>query len=273
MRCNLILAISGAILSAGTAPARANPFTFAPNAAAPVLGGSTFTADTLYDKNYNRTTNFNDFTTLRQTVNGNQYALITGFSLNGAPVTPAGFDTNYGLYIHITSTFSFPINAAGVTIGPSTYTALNFSLVADVGHDDGTLATSAAAIGFSNAAGVANDVILATGSLVSATNTADPDGTRHGFQTTTFVPSAGETGFFVDPSTPSFFVASGTSAPNAFSVVSVSGPNFVTLVDGSLSTASGTLVPEPSSAGLLGVGALGLHFLQRRRLKPRGSPA
>ena len=266
MRPKLLLVLTGALMSALlTAPASAGPFTFAPDAAVPTLGGSTFTADTMYEKTYNRTTNTNDFTTLRQTVNGNNYGLITGFSLNGAPVLPAGFDTNYGLYIHITSTFSFPINAAGVTIGPPTYTALNFSLVADVGHDDGTLATSAAAIGFSNAAGVANDVILATGSLVSATNTADPDGTRHGFQTTTFIPSAGETGFFVDPSTPSLFVASGTSTANAFSVVSVNGPNFVTLVDGAFSTASATLVPEPSSAGLLGVAAAGLLFLQRRR--------
>jgi hypothetical protein len=57
--------------------------------------------------------------------------------------------------VRIVRTPGVPGNGAGVVIGPASISSLNVSLLADVNDDDGTLATSAAGIGFSNPAGVA----------------------------------------------------------------------------------------------------------------------
>ena len=142
---------------------------------------------------------------------------------------------------------TFPISPGGTVIGPGTFQSLQVSLIADVNHDDGVLSTSAAGIGFSNASGVANDVTLATGNLVSGTFTPpDPDGTRHNLVTTTFQPVPGEGSFFVGPDVPLTLLQFGTSAPGAFSVVPVDSESFLTLVNGNLgSTASINFVPDP----------------------------
>ncbi len=58
---------------------------------------------------------------------------------------------------------------------------------------------NAAGIGFSNAAGVTNDVVLATGSLVSASLAVSPTGTRNAHYVTTLQPVDSEAGFFAGP--------------------------------------------------------------------------
>ena len=75
-------------------------------------------------------------------------------------------------------------------------------LVADVGYDDGSVVNNSAGIGFSNAAGVTNDVVLATGSLVSASLAVSPTGTRNAHYVTTLQPVASEAGFFGDQVSP-----------------------------------------------------------------------
>jgi hypothetical protein len=79
----------------GAAAALANPvpFTWNPDGASPALGGSTFTADTISITGYVRDVTQPDGTHL-----ANRIEVITGFSLNGSPVTPTGFGSNYGLY-------------------------------------------------------------------------------------------------------------------------------------------------------------------------------
>jgi hypothetical protein len=264
-------AVIGAVLAAHSrTPAHANPvpFTWDPSLAVPALvaGPAAFTADSALWTNYNRTVNVNDLVTLKQTVTADQYQTIAGFTRAGAPVTAPGLNSAYGLYFHINSVFSFPLSPGGVIVGPPTFTSLVVSLLADVNHDDGVMSTSASGIGFSNAAGVMNDVTLASGSLISATLTGIPGGVRHSHFVTTFVPTAGEENFFVGPDGAPGLISFGDSLPGAFSVVPVDSQTFLTLVNGDLgSQGMSQFAPEPASIGVLAMGLFGLCYARRRR--------
>lgn len=257
-----------ALALVATVPAKAAPVTFTwnPSLAAPSLtGGSAFTADAINVTNFIRTTNVNNPTTLRQTFSGDQLQTINGFTLNGVSVVVPGLNSTFGLYFRISPAGSFPINAAGVTIGPATYTQLDISLVADVGRDDGTVSVSAAGLGFSTPAGLANDVVLATGTLLSAGLSADPDGTRHARYLTTFQPVPGEAAFFAAPLMPLEWEEFLTTPAAALSSVRVDNLTVLSIADGNRgSVGVAQLVPEPGSMALLGTGLLALHRLRRR---------
>ena len=134
----------------GGTPARAGvlDFTWDPSQAVPDLGGGSepFTADAITVKNFIRTTNTNNLTTLRQTFSGDQFRSITGFTLGGSSVAVPGLNSAFGLYFHINPAGSFPINSSGATIGPPTYSMLDVTLIADVGNDDGSLFSTPAGI-------------------------------------------------------------------------------------------------------------------------------
>ena len=84
MRPVLAWAVSGVGLAAAIAsPGAAAPFTFAPNGASPALGGSTFTADTIYYANSLFAVVQPDTTFVAHRILD-----VTGFSLNGATVNP-----------------------------------------------------------------------------------------------------------------------------------------------------------------------------------------
>jgi len=93
---------------------------------------------------------------------------VTGFDYQGQPVTPPGFDKEYDLYLTIDAT---AINNPNGTVNH--YTSLNVTLWADPKNDAGTPSVSETSDpAFSN--GMANDIVLATGTMVSASMTLDP---------------------------------------------------------------------------------------------------
>jgi hypothetical protein len=98
---------------------------------------------------------------------------VTGFENDGQPVTPPGFAKEYGLYLTIDASGILGTNGA-----PNLYTSLNVTLWADPKNDAGTV-TSTVESGATFSGNTANDIVLATGTMVSAVMSMDSMGTRH----------------------------------------------------------------------------------------------
>jgi hypothetical protein len=263
-----MLTIGAFVATCAATPSRADvvSFTWDPAQATPglVTGPAAFTADGITVSNFIRTTNVNNLTSLQQTFTGDQLQPITGFTLSGAPVNVPGLDSAYGLYFRIDPAGSFPINASGATIGPPTYTKLDLQLVADVGDDNGAVLNTATGIGFSNPGGVSNDVVLATGSLISASLSGNNTIGRRATYLTSFHPIADEAGFFVGPNETLSWQEFLLSQPQAFSVFPIDSLSYVSVVDGNNgSGGTAQFIPEPATFALL-AGALGLASLVRR---------
>jgi hypothetical protein len=237
--------------------AATTPFTWNPAGSVPPPIGGAFTADTMSYNSYVHS--------VVQPSGGyvsERVAVINGFSLNGLAVLPSGFGSSYGLYFDFTDTgVSAPPN-------PLTFATSTFSLKADPGHLNGAPSSTFAGFGFANtgATGVADDITLATGSMVIGTSSFDPvSGARSTRFIDTFVPAPGEQGFFVAPPFhASIYIEFDTTAP-AGALVSTPGPDgtMIQTINAGFGTAQ--LVPEPASAGLLGAGLLGVLALRRRR--------
>jgi hypothetical protein len=129
-------------------------FTWDPEAAG--LIGRAFTADTI-----NFVGNLTDVPQSDGTHIADRIEVVTGFSLKGHAVTPAGFGTNYGLYFefvdHNTSDF------------PPKYLSIDVTLKADPGSLNGPVVSDTSQTGFTNTGptGQADDIVLAHGSLVN----------------------------------------------------------------------------------------------------------
>ena len=256
MRPILLWAISGLGLTAAlAAPAAAAPFTFAPNAASPALGGSTFSADTIYYVNSLFAVVQPDTTFVAHRILD-----VTGFSLNGVTVNPIGFGSSYGIYIDDTD------------LGLSTPTSLSYTggsvrIFADPGNNDGAVVVSTSGIGFANVGptGIADDILLASGIELGGTASLDlAAGTRTTRLTDTYTALTGESGFFVAPGSSGLIQFVNVSKITA--LVNTPGPNGTTIQTFAGATGSAQLVPEPSSAGLLGIAALGLLWRTRSRV-------
>ena len=258
-----------ALLLGANTQVRAGPvaFTWDPSGATPALANSpaAFSADALSLTNYIRSTNTNNFTTLKQTAVAEQLQTIDGFTLGGVPVAAPGLNSSYGLYFRLATITLFPINGSGAVVGPGVYTLLNVQLVGDVGHDDGSVVDNAAGIGFSNAPGTSNDVVLATGSLLSASLSVNPNGSRNAHYSATFQPVAAESGFFAGTSSGLNLDILLTTAPSAFQVIPVDSLTVLNVVgaDGN-SRGTAQLVPEPASLTLLCIVLGGLIAARKR---------
>jgi hypothetical protein len=121
---------------------------------------------------------------------------ITGFSFGDASVP--GLNSRSGLYLSVDATGT-------IVAGKTTFSTLNISLMADVGHNDGTpsatlgTANAPGTVAFSNSAGVADDITLGSGSLLTASMYRDSTGRRHATYLDNFTFAPGLSGFFVLP--------------------------------------------------------------------------
>ena len=235
------------------------PFTWDPAGAAPPLAGpgSAFTADTIFLTSFLRDVGQPDGTGA-----AHYFSVVTGFGLRGSSVSPAGFGSQYGLYFDITDTH---------TSGPPPeilrFSSIDISLRADPGNRNGPALATVGGVDFANTGptGQADDVTLATGSMVTSFSNLDvTTGVLTAGEVETFRPSAGQTGFFSSPLLDgSTFLDILASNPAMFVSTPQPDGTTITTFNGFTGTAQ-FVVPEPGSIGLLGAGLLGLVPLLRR---------
>ena len=257
-------ALLGLLMAAGChSAARADlaTFTWNPVGASPALGlaGSVFTADRINASHYLYTV---------QPTSGpfpeTFIERVQGFTLGGAAVTTPGLNGtpgaagSYGLYFAYQANFEF-------VGGVPTFHSLDVALKADPGNNDGTVASTASGVAFSNtgATGAADDVTLATGALSSA-SLALIAGTRNAHFLDTFRAVAGEGGFFATPLTGfNLLEAFLTTPASAFSTAPGLNGSTIQMVNGGTAVFD-IQVPEPTSMLILG-SALGGLIMARRR--------
>jgi hypothetical protein len=247
-------------------------FTWDPAAASPALAGagSAFTADTINGIDYLRDIGpkANPSPVIYPVSFIEQ---ITGFKLNGAPVATPGLNGtpgapgSYGLYL----TMQWQTQAIGP---PNTYQYLSgqVSLMADPGNHDGAVSSTTSGLSFANtsATGTADDITLATGSLVSGHfEFSQIPGIRNVSDfVETFQPAAAAGGFFVTPLSPHELIEEVLTVPTPAFMTAPYPPDATLqygLLNGGIAVISLT-VPEPASILMLGSGLIGLAALRHR---------
>jgi hypothetical protein len=266
----------GIILAGSTMPIAATAgtvFTWDPAGASPSVSAPAFTADGIVGTHnlYDSGPKANPSPVLH-TVHFLEQ--ITGFTLNGVPIAtpglngPPGAAGSYGLYL--------TMQTLTASIGPpNTYQYLGgqAALKLDPGNNDGAASSTPSGLTFANPAGTADDITLATGSLVSGHYTLNPAPNIRsiGNFVQTFQPAAGEGGFFVSPVSPHDMIQLiDTTAPDNIAFPpDPSDPALQFSVLNGGTAMIDFLVPEPAWILLLGSGLFGLVAIRGRNRRPR----
>ena len=272
-RAGTILGITLAVGAVASTASAGTVFTWDPSAVSPALGGvAAFTADTIDATHYLYDIGpIANPSPVLHTVNFIEQ--ITGFTLNNMAVATPGLDGplgaagSYGLYL--------TMQTLTASIGPpNTYQYLsgNVALMLDPGNNDGAASSTPSGMTFANPASTADDITLATGSLVSGHYTLNPaPGIRSiGDFVQTFQPAAGEGAFFVTPVSPHDLIdVVPTTPPSAIQFFpDPSDPTLQISVLNGGSTIIDFNVPEPATFALMVTGLpmlLGLRRLRRYR--------
>ena len=250
------LVTAGAIIAAAPSLAAPLPFTWNPAGASPALGGSAFTADTIFTTSFLRDVGQPDGTGAAHYIQA-----ITGFSLGGSPVSPAGFGTLYGLYLDVTDTHS-----SGPPPEILRFSSINSVLKADPGNRNGAALATVSGVGFANTGptGQADDITLATGSLVTASTFLDVvSGVLTAKDTSAFQSASSETGFFSSPPFDGSVLLERFNS-NLATFVTTPQPDGTSIVTFNGFTGTIQPVPEPGSVLLLSASFLGLLAFRRR---------
>jgi hypothetical protein len=224
-------------------------FTLNPGAAG--LNGASITADNILISDYS-TVVIDPAGTFTET----GYLPITGFQLGGNALTPAGLNTDYGMYIAFTGTGTTTTNDPTTTFNFGNFTTLTYTLY---GYN-GT-----ATFGFSGNTATetaSGEEALAHGTLISGSVLTVPTGGG------TFSPSANamltvalDQAAVFSP-TPFYTVALTAFSNTPSQVEPFAGGFRIRQGGGSLNFAP---VPEPSSAAMLLCGLAAAGFIGYRR--------
>lgn len=254
-RVMTVAAAIGAVFAAsGQTPARADvvPFTWDLSKAVPSLGGGPFTADAISMTTYLYALQAPGGDTPESFI-----FQINAFRNGAADVTPSGLGSAYGLYLFANANVS----------SANQFTRFDIALRADPGNLNGApSSTLADGVHFANtgATGAADDIILATGTIVSASTGIQSNGVFGAHFVQTFVPTSAQAAVFLSPlgnhvQIDELLFNTATSRVTG----TLPDGSIYTLVNGGISTAQ-ILVPEPSSVLLLAGSLVCLGLVMRR---------